>query len=103
MKKGSAAQPVRSTGWVMRLVCVQAAHTNTSLPAGAASGGPKELLPPGAATLMTERPKFVQYAGASILVHGPLRTRFGLGLVALASEVGPVAATQITEGVLQNV
>ena len=37
------------------------------------------------------------------MVHGPLRTRFGLGLVALASEVGPVAATQITEGVLQKV
>src|SRR5947199_6646822 len=94
IKKGDEKQPT------IRLVWLQAAHRHTSLPAGAASGGPNELLPPGAATLMTERPKFVYYAGASILVHGPLRTRFGLGLVALASEVGPVAATQITEGVL---
>src|SRR5438034_10748225 len=53
IKKGDEKQPT------IRLVWLHAAHTNTSLPAGAASGGPNELLPPGAATLMTERPKFV--------------------------------------------
>src|SRR5205809_3340643 len=49
IKKGDEKQPT------IRLVWLHAAHTNTSLPAGAASGGPNELLPPGAATLMTER------------------------------------------------
>src|SRR5436309_5583639 len=97
MKVGRGAQ------LMSRLVWLHAAHTKTSLPAGGVSGGPNELLPPGAATLMAERPKFVKYEGASILVHGPLRVKAGLGLVALASEVGPVAATQITAGVLQKV
>src|SRR5881409_361524 len=51
IKKGDEKQPT------IRLVWLHAAHTNTSLPAGAVSAGPNELLPPGAATLMTERPK----------------------------------------------
>ena len=45
-----------------RLVWLHAAHTKTSLPAGAAragSGGLNELLPPGAATSIARRPKFV--------------------------------------------
>ncbi len=53
MKFGDEKQPM------IRLVWLQAAQTNTSLVAGGGSAGPKELLPPGAATLMAERPKLV--------------------------------------------
>src|SRR5437762_7489643 len=96
MKVGRGAQ------LMSRLVWLHAAHTNASLPAGGVSGGPNELLPPGAATLITERPKLVKYAGASTSVNGPVRAKFAFGFVALASDVGPVAATQMTDGVLQK-
>src|SRR5690349_4435672 len=97
MNNGEEKQPMS------RLVWLHAAHTKTSRPAGRGSGGPKELLPPGAPTLIAERPKFVKYAGASTLVKGPVRARLPLGLKAFASARGPVAATQITDGVLQKV
>src|SRR5437016_10173443 len=65
-KMGSAAQGlIFLTGWpsLSRLsaktVWLHAAQTKTSRLAGKGRSGPKELLPPGAATLMAERPKFV--------------------------------------------
>src|SRR5438094_9853425 len=55
-----------------REVWLQAAHTKTSLLAGGESSGPEEPLPPGAATSMALRPKFVSNAGASTSVQGPV-------------------------------
>src|SRR5712691_7870349 len=86
IKMGSAEQPVRSTGVVTRLVWVHAAHTNTLRRVGNGSAGPAEILPPGAATLMTERPKLVYDAGASTSVQGPVTV-----VNPVASVVGPVA------------
>src|SRR2546425_13007912 len=45
------------------IVPLHAAHTAVCRPAGSGSGGPKELVPPGAATVIAERPKVVQNPG----------------------------------------
>lgn len=80
-KVGAVEQTAASDGNA-KIVWLQAAQTND------------RWLLPGAATSMAPRPKFVYVAGASTLVHGPFTD---------AWEVGPVAATQMTAGVLQNV
>src|SRR5438876_5546674 len=55
------------------IVPLHAAHTAVCRPAGSGSAGPRDVFPPGAATLMAERPKFEWTAGASTSVHGPVR------------------------------
>ncbi len=80
----SVKMPVWQMG-IWRLVCEHACHTNPPMPAA--------LFPPGAATLIADRPKLVNGDGVSTSTNGP---------AVLGANVGPVADTQATAGVSQN-